>query len=231
MKAIARLFKRLLLIAILIFVGLQCWFFGWVLWWKYNPPQRTSFMSIRLDELREKNPQAKLQYQWVPYERISNHLKRAVIASEDDKFMDHNGFDWDGIEYALKKNQRKGRRVAGGSTISQQLAKNLFLSPSRSYLRKIQEAVITLMLEATWDKRRILEVYLNVVEWGNGVFGAEAGARRQFGISAASLGEYQAVRMAVMLPSPRRFEKALPPYAVEHAESVQERMRYSAIPR
>lgn len=188
-------------------------------------------MAIRLAELQANNPQARLQYQWVPYDKISINLKRAVVASEDDKFMDHNGFDWDGIEYALKKNQRKGKRVAGGSTISQQLAKNLFLSPSRSYIRKLQEAAITLMLESFWDKRRILEVYLNVVEWGNGVFGAEAGARKQFGQSAASLGEYQAVRMAVMLPSPRRFERNLPGYAIEHAHSVLARMRYSEVPR
>ena len=231
MKSIARTFKRLIFLALAALVIYQLWLFGWVLWWKSHPPHETSFMEIRLDELLQKNPKAKLQYQWVAYDRISNHLKRAVIASEDDKFMEHNGFDWEGIEYALKKNQRKGRRVAGGSTITQQLAKNLFLSPSRSYLRKIQEAVITLMIETTWDKRRILEVYLNVVEWGNGVFGAEAGARRQFGVSAAGLSEYQAVRMAVMLPSPRRFEKGLPSYVLEHAESVQERMRYSSIPR
>ena len=231
MKSIARTFKRLILVALAALVIYQLWLFGWVLWWKSHPPQETSFMEIRLDELQKKNPKAKLQYQWVPYDHISNHLKRAVIASEDDKFMEHSGFDWEGIEYALKKNKRKGKRVAGGSTITQQLAKNLFLSPSRSYLRKVQEAIITLMIEATWDKRRILEVYLNVVEWGSGVFGAEAGARRQFGISAAGLGESQAVRMAVMLPSPRRFEKGLPPYVLEHAESVQERMRYSSIPR
>ena len=188
-------------------------------------------MAIRLDELQEKNPQAKLQYQWVPYEKISANLKRAVVAAEDDKFMDHDGFDWEGIEYALKKNQRKGKKVAGGSTITQQLAKNLFLSPSRSYLRKLEEAAITVMIESLWSKRRILEVYLNVVEWGSGVFGAEAGARRHFGQSAAYLTESQAARMAVMLPSPRRFEKRLPAYASEHAVSVQERMRYSSIPR
>jgi monofunctional biosynthetic peptidoglycan transglycosylase len=231
MKFLMRMFKRVLLFAIAIILTYQLWLFGWIFWWKWNPPESTSFMSIRLNELRQKNPQAKLSYQWVPYERISVNLKRAVVAAEDDKFMEHNGFDWDNIERALKKNQRKGKRVAGGSTISQQLAKNLFLSPSRSYVRKIQEAVITMMIESLWSKRRILEVYLNVVEWGNGVFGAEAGARRQFAQSAASLGEYQAARMAVMLPSPRRFEKSLPGYASEHAESIQQRMRFSEVPR
>ncbi|HOY24878.1 MAG TPA: monofunctional biosynthetic peptidoglycan transglycosylase, partial [Cellvibrio sp.] len=201
------------------------------LWWKWNPVVETNFMEIRLDELQEKNPQAKLQYQWVPYEKISLNLKRAVVAAEDDKFMEHSGFDWAGIEYALKKNQRKGKKVAGGSTITQQLAKNLFLSPSRSYFRKLEEAVITVMIESLWDKRRILEVYLNVVEWGGGVFGAEAGAHRHFGQSAASLSTHQAARMAVMLPSPRRFEKRFPAYVTEHAQSVQQRMNYSSVPR
>jgi len=228
---VMRMLKRLLLILFLLLLAYQFWVFGWVLWWKYNPPSETHFMEIRLDELQEANPQAKLQYQWVPYEKISTNLKRAVVAAEDDKFMEHSGFDWDGIEYALKKNQRKGKKVAGGSTITQQLAKNLFLSPSRSYLRKVQEAIITLMIESLWSKHRILEVYLNVVEWGSGVFGAEAGARRHFGQSAAYLNEPQAARMAVMLPSPRRFEKRFPPYVSEHAQSVQERMRYSSVPR
>lgn len=228
---VMRLLKRLILLALLVVLAYQLWVLGWVLWWKSNPPIETNFMEIRLDELQENNPQAKLQYQWVPYEKISANLKRAVVAAEDDKFMDHSGFDWEGIEYALKKNQRKGKKVAGGSTITQQLAKNLFLSPSRSYVRKIEEAVITVMIESLWGKRRILEVYLNVVEWGNGVFGAEAGARKQFGQSAAFLSESQAAHMAVMLPSPRRFEKRFPAYVSEHAQSVQERMRYSSIPR
>jgi monofunctional biosynthetic peptidoglycan transglycosylase len=228
---VMRMLKRLLLILFLLLLAYQFWVFGWVLWWKYNPPRETNFMEIRLAELQEKNPQAKLQYQWVPYEKISANLKRAVVASEDDKFMEHSGFDWDGIEYALKKNQRKGKKVAGGSTITQQLAKNLFLSPSRSYVRKVQEAIITVMIESLWSKHRILEVYLNVVEWGSGVFGAEAGARRHFGQSAAYLNDSQAARMAVMLPSPRRFERRFPPYVSEHAQSVQERMHYSSVPR
>ena len=134
-------------------------------------------------------------------------LKRAVVAAEDAKFVDHEGFDWDGIERALEKNQKKGRIVAGGSTITQQLAKNLFLSPRRSYVRKVEEAIITVMLEAMLDKRRILELYLNVIEWGNGVFGAEAAARRYFGISAAQLSPEQAARLAAMAPNPRFYER------------------------
>lgn len=230
MKIIFRVVKRFTLLALVFLMAYQLWLLGWVIWWKYHTPQSTSFMSLRLHELHEKNPNATLQYQWVSYEKISVNIKRAVVASEDDKFMEHTGFDWEGIQSALEKNQRKGKRVAGGSTITQQLAKNLFLSPQRSYIRKLQEAVITVMLETLWGKQRILEVYLNVVEWGSGVFGVEAGARRQFGQSAASLGEYQAARMAVMLPSPRRFEHNLPPYVVAHSESVLARMRYSVVP-
>jgi monofunctional biosynthetic peptidoglycan transglycosylase len=190
-----------------VFIAWQLWLLGWVLLWKWVDPGTTRFMEIRLGELREKNPAAQLRQQWVPYERISPHLKRAIVASEDAKFVDHEGFDWDGIQKALEKNQRRGRTVAGGSTISQQLAKNLFLTPTKSYFRKAEEAIITLMLEALWSKRRILEVYLNVIEWGNGVFGAEAAARHYFGTSAASLGPEQAARLAGMVPNPRFYDR------------------------
>ena len=230
MRAIVKWSKKILLWLCLLFLLAQLWFFACVVYWRFYNPQQTHFMTLRLDELQQKNLQAKLQYQWVSYDKISINLKRAVVASEDDKFLEHNGFDWDGIEYALNKNQRKGKRMAGGSTITQQLAKNLFLSPSRSYARKFQEAIITVMIESLWSKRRILEVYLNVVEWGNGTFGAEAGARRHFGQSAAALSEYQAVRMAVMLPNPRKFERNPPAYVINHANSVLQRMGYSAIP-
>ncbi len=185
----------------------QGWYLGWILWWKWVDPHTTSFQSQRLGELREKNPKAELKKHWIPYAKISTHLKRAVIAAEDDKFIDHEGFDWEGIQKALEKNQKKGKVVAGGSTISQQLAKNLLLSPNKTVLRKLEEASITLWLELLWDKRRILEVYLNVVEWGSGIFGADAAARHYFGSSAAQLAPEQAARLAVMLPAPRRFEK------------------------
>jgi monofunctional glycosyltransferase len=154
-----------------------------------------------------KNPEARLKHQWVAYERISVHLKRAIIASEDAKFVDHEGFDWEGIQKAIEKNQKRGRTVAGGSTISQQLAKNLFLTPTKSYLRKAEEAVITLMLENLWSKRRIFEVYLNVIEWGNGVFGAEAAARHYYGSSAGQIGPEQAAKLAGMVPNPRFYDR------------------------
>ena len=226
-----RLTKRLALALLLLVLALQAWYLGWIVFWKFANPNMTRFMAIRLDELQEKKPGAELKHQWVPYERISPHLKRAVVAAEDDKFVDHEGFDWEGMQKALEKNQKKGKVVAGGSTISQQLAKNLFLSPAKTPWRKLQEAVITLMLEALWDKRRILEVYLNVVEWGEGVFGAEAAARRYFGLSAATLAPEQAARLAVMLPAPRRYEKN--PYSAfmnNHTQLILGRMQSAELP-
>jgi monofunctional biosynthetic peptidoglycan transglycosylase len=225
-----RLLKWLLASAVLLVLAYQLWVFGHLLWWTRFNPSQTSFMSLRLDELRQRSPDAQLRQQWVPYERISVHLKRAVVAAEDDGFVDHEGFDWEGIQKAMEKNRKKGRAVAGGSTISQQLAKNLFLSPSRSYLRKAQEAAITFMMEAVMDKRRILEIYLNVVEWGDGVFGAEAAAQRYYRVSAAQLGPEQAARLAVMLPNPRKYEKTFGPRLAAHAARVAARMHYSQVP-
>lgn len=231
MRPAPRWLKRSLSVVFLLLLLWQGWYLGWVLWWKWVDPRTTSFQSQRLAELREKNPKAELKKQWVPYERISVNLKRAVIAAEDDKFVDHEGFDWEGIQKAMEKNQKKGKVVAGGSTISQQLAKNLLLSPTKSVLRKGEEAIITLWLELLWDKRRILEVYLNVVEWGEGLFGAEAAARRYFGVGAAQLSAEQAARLAVMLPAPRRYEKN--PYSAYlngRAGLILGRMNYSEVP-
>ncbi len=190
-----------------VFVAVQLWFAAHIVWYRANPPGETAFMAQRLAELRARDPKATLQYRFVPYARISSHLKRAMIAAEDAKFVDHDGFDWDGIRIAMEKNRARGRIVAGGSTITQQLAKNLFLSPSQSWLRKGQEALIAAMLEALLPKQRIFELYLNVIEWGAGVFGAEAAARRHFGVGAAQLTVEQAARLAAMAPSPRRYER------------------------
>lgn len=230
--ALWRWTRRGLAVLVLLMLLLQLWYLGWVVWWRFVTPGTTSFMDLRLTELREKNPNAELKHQWQPYEKISVHLKRAVVAAEDDKFIDHEGFDWEGIQKAMAKNERKGRIVAGGSTISQQLAKNLFLSASKTPWRKAQEAVITLMLETLWDKRRILEVYLNVVEWGEGVFGAEAAAKRYFGSTAARLGPEQAARLAVMLPAPRRFEKnPYSGYLNGRTQLILGRMYYATVPK
>lgn len=224
--------KRGLALLVLVVLLMQLWYLGWVAWWRFVTPGMTSFMELRIEELREKNSGYELKHQWQPYEKISVNLKRAVVAAEDDKFIDHEGFDWEGIQKAMEKNEKKGRIVAGGSTISQQLAKNLFLSASKTPWRKAQEAVITLMLETLWDKRRILEVYLNVVEWGEGVFGAEAAAKRYFGTTAARLGPEQAARLAVMLPAPRRFEKnPYSPYLNGRTQLILGRMYYATVPQ
>lgn len=187
---------------VLAVIAVQLWFFSQVLYWKHFEPAASSFMERRLEALREKSPSASLRHQWVPYARISPYLKRAVVAAEDARFLDHEGFDWEAIQKAMARNERRGRIVAGASTISQQLAKNLFLSGSRSWLRKAQEALITWMLETTMSKRRILELYLNVVELGPGIYGAEAASRHYFGKSAAGLSEWEAASLAAGLPNP-----------------------------
>lgn len=186
---------------------LQLWFFGHVLWWTRYNPDSSAFMRQQLSVLREKNPKAELRHQWVPYDRISPSLKRAVIAAEDANFTDHDGVDWDAIERAYEQNLKKGKVVRGGSTITMQLAKNLFLSNERSYLRKGQELVITYMLEWTMSKERILELYLNVAEWGVGVFGCEAAARYYYGAPAARLTAEQSAQLAAMLPRPRFYDQ------------------------
>ncbi|HEY7237950.1 MAG TPA: monofunctional biosynthetic peptidoglycan transglycosylase [Burkholderiales bacterium] len=192
---------------VLAFVGVQLWFLAQVLYWGHYQSPTSAVMEQRLEALRARNPKAFLRHQWVPYERISVHLKRAVVAAEDAKFLDHEGFDWEAIVQARAKNESRGRVVAGASTISQQLAKNLFLWSERSWLRKGEEALITWMIEATMSKRRILELYLNYAEWGDGVFGAEAAARYHFGVPASALTAEQGAWLAAILPSPRRYER------------------------
>ena len=185
----------------------QIWLFAHICWWvKYNP-STSAFMEIRLEALQDRNPAAELRHKWVSYERISSNLKHALIASEDAKFVDHEGFDWEGIRNAYEKNLKRGRIVAGGSTISQQLAKNLFLSTKRSPWRKLEEAVITVMLESVMDKRRIFEIYLNIIEWGNGIFGAEAAAQHYFQVSSSKLSPEQAAWLAAIVPNPRYYER------------------------
>jgi monofunctional biosynthetic peptidoglycan transglycosylase len=217
----------------LVIAGLavQLWFFAHVLWWRSFQPDSSAFMDARVEQLRAKDAKTKLTHQWTPYERISTQLKRAVVAAEDAKFVDHEGFDWEAISKAIEKNERKGKVVSGASTISQQLAKNLFLSGTRSWVRKGQEAVITWMLETALSKRRILELYLNYAEWGEGVFGAEAAARYHFGVSAAALGPEQAAFLAAILPSPRRYGRgSVTPYVAGRIETILARMPAAQIP-
>ncbi|GGC08337.1 monofunctional biosynthetic peptidoglycan transglycosylase [Oxalicibacterium flavum] len=221
----------LIALPFLVVLVLQFYFFMQIGWWTRFDPESTSFMRHQLSVMREKNPKAQLKHQWVPYNRISNHLKRAIIASEDANFSGHEGVDWQALQKAYEKNQKKGRVVAGGSTITQQLAKNLFLSGERSYLRKGQEVVITYMLEFWMDKERIFEIYLNSVEWGVGVFGAEAAARHYYGVSAAGLSPYQAARLAVMLPNPRYYDvNRGSGYLARRTDLILRRMNSATLP-
>lgn len=210
----------------------QLWIFAHVLWWIDHDPASTAFMAAGLARQQDRHPDAELHHKWVPYEDISIHLKRAIVAAEDARFIEHEGFDVEGIQKAVEKNLKKGRLVAGGSTISQQLAKNLFLSAERSFIRKGQEAVITLMIEVTWSKRRILEVYLNVIEWGNGIYGAEAAARRYYKTSAAKLNRDQAAQLAAMVPNPRWYEhnRASRSY-LRRVAAIKRYMGHALVPR
>jgi monofunctional biosynthetic peptidoglycan transglycosylase len=231
LKSLWRSFGYALLLALIALALVQFWFFIHIWYWVDHNPESTAFMDARLERLREKSPRAALQQQWVPYHQISVNLKRAIVAAEDAKFLDHEGFDWDSIAKAYEKNLQKGKIVSGGSTISQQLAKNLFLSGERTWWRKAQEAVITVMLETIMTKRRILEIYLNVIEWGSGVFGAEAAARHHFGVAAAELAPEQAAQLAAMVPSPRRYRAgAETPYLQKRKEIILSRMNAAAVP-
>ena len=229
-KRVFRWLWRGLLLSITLVLGVQLWFFAHLFYWRDNNPSSTRFMRLAQTELQTKNPKARLSHTWVPYERISNHLKRAVIAAEDSRFLEHEGFDWDGIQHALEKNLTSGRARAGGSTITQQLAKNLFLTPSRSYLRKGQEAIIAKMIEALWSKRRILEVYLNIAQWGDGIFGAEAAAQHYYKASAARLGPAESARLAVILPNPRHYGRSFSPRLQKRALRIRSYMGSTHVP-
>lgn len=201
--------RWLLRIVLFLLAGIllyQVWFLLHIVYWRTYNPVSSAFMESRLAVLRQQHPDARLRHQWVAYAQISDHLKRAVIASEDGRFLQHQGFDFDAIQTAWKKNLKQRKWAAGGSTISQQLAKNLFLSDKKTLWRKLQEAIITLMLEKLLSKQRILEIYLNVIEWGEGVFGAGAAAQHYFGISASSLTTRQAAWLASMIPNPRYYD-------------------------
>ncbi len=221
----------IVVLPISLFLLLQLYFLIQIIWWRSFNPDSTSFMRKQEAILQEKDPKFVLKHKWVDYSKISRNLKRAVIASEDDGFSDHEGVDWDAMQKAFEKNKKKGKVVSGGSTITQQLAKNLFLSGERSYYRKGQELIITFMLEMCMDKERIFEIYLNSVEWGIGVFGAEAAARHYYGISAAALSPSQAARLAVMLPKPRYYDKNTgSAYLQRRSEIILRRMNSSELP-
>lgn len=171
-------------------------------------PGKTSFMKYREKEAMQRGRKYRVRKQWVPLSQISPYLIKAVLIAEDDKFWRHEGFDYEAIQKAVEKDIREKRFKLGGSTISQQLAKNLYLSPSKNPLRKIAEAVITWRMEKILSKKRILELYLNVVEWGDGIFGVEVASRYYFGKAAADLTPYEAARLAAVLPNPRKYSPA-----------------------
>ena len=191
----------------LLFFFYQLWILLHIFLWTVVNPSESAFMETRLEHLQEKDEKATLRHQWVNYNQISIHIKQAVIAAEDAKFIDHEGFDWEGIEKAYEKNKRRKKIVAGGSTISQQLAKNLFLSNQRTPWRKIEETMITLMLETILSKKRILEIYLNVIEWGNNVYGIEAASQRYYSAHAKELTSFQSAKLASMIPNPKYYER------------------------
>ena len=238
-----RQFGRLLGMLLLSLLALQLYFLLRIALMTLIDPQSTTFQRSEAWRLLTERGRIDWSQEWVADDRIAATLKRAVIASEDAAFTQHSGVEWDAIERAWERNQRAEARaeqrnqrgnglqppvqpkIVGGSTISQQLAKNLFLSGERTPLRKAQEFVLTLALEACLSKRRILEIYLNNVEWGEGVFGAQAAARHYYRVDAAQLGAFQAARLAVMLPAPKRFEKRPgSPYVIERAATVVARM-------
>lgn len=230
-KFLKRWFWRLLALLVGAVLLYQLWILGHIVYWNSHNPSTSAFMQERLNALQEKESGATLRYQWVSYENISPNLKRAIIAAEDGKFLEHEGFDFDAIQKAYEKNLEKGKFVRGGSTISQQLAKNLFLSGKKTPGRKIEEAVITLMLENVMSKRRILEIYLNKIEWGNGVFGAEAASRHYYGVSASALTAQQAARLAAMVPNPRFYDlNRNTPWLLKKTDVILKRMASTQVP-
>lgn len=240
---------RWLVLVVVAAIALQLFFVARIALMVVIDPQSTSFERSEAWRIRTTQADFHWRQQWMPYARISDHLKRAVIASEDGSFVNHEGVDWEALEKAWEKNSKAEARaqdlaaraparapgrppkVVGGSTITQQLAKNLFLSGERTLLRKGQEFVLTLMLEALLSKQRILEIYLNSVEWGDGVFGAEAAAQHYFRKPAARLGSYEAARLAVMLPRPKYFAaRPNSGYLASRAATIQARMSDAELP-
>ncbi|MFO1264659.1 MAG: transglycosylase domain-containing protein [Rhodoferax sp.] len=243
---------RWLLWVLVALVGLQLVFAARIAAMAWSNPQSTAFQRSEAWRIRHDQGSLHWRQQWVDYDRIADSLKRAVIASEDDSFTNHDGVDWEAMEKAWEKNAKaqaraarqkpadvttatskpaKPPKVVGGSTITQQLSKNLLLSGERTLLRKGQELVLTWMLEHLLTKRRILEIYLNSVEWGEGVFGAEAAAQHYFRKPASQLSSFEAARLAVMLPRPKYFEK-LPNsgYLANRAEVIVGRMGSAQLP-
>lgn len=234
-RPIKRLLLGAFLVGVLALLLYQLGLLAMVIWFNFRNPGVTPVMRETLAALRAEDPKASLEHQWAPYEDISTSLKRAVIASEDSGFTEHDGIEWDAIRKAWKYNQRQaelGRdRRRGGSTITQQVAKNLFLSNDRNYLRKGQELILTYMIEAIMSKQRILELYLNIAQWGSRAFGAQAAARHYFRTDAHRLSNSQAARLAAMLPNPAYYDThGVSSYLRSRASTTLARMRLVDIP-
>lgn len=229
--------RRWAKIILLSLVALVLVYHGWVLgrvfWYRSHNPEVTALMAQRMAEARAEGVEPKRVQAWVPYDRISPNLVRAVLAGEDSRFFDHSGFDWEEIRIAMEKDWNEGKFKRGASTISQQLAKNLFLSTSKNPLRKLHEALITKEMEWFLGKRRILEIYLNVIEWGDDIYGAEAAARHYFNTSAASLSAEQAAFLSAIIPSPNgAFNPAKHRPRVERRRGLIVRlMRHVVVPK
>lgn len=206
------------------------WFFGlsifFVVLFKFVPVPFTPLMAVRFIENKTGDNEVVFSHDWEPLENISPNLQKAVIASEDGNFLKHSGFDFIAIQKAMKSNE-KGRKLKGGSTISQQTAKNVFLWQGRSYLRKGLEAYFTVLIELIWGKERIMEVYLNSIEMGNGVYGAQAASRHWFSKDASDLSAREAAGIAAILPNPRKFSaSSSSSYINKRKEKIQRVMRY-----
>lgn len=198
----------------------------WVVALRFIPVYFTPLMFIRCAEQSQEGKDVVLKHDWIGISEMPYYAPTAVMASEDNFFMKHHGFDWDAIEQAAKEN-KNGKRLRGGSTISQQTAKNVFLWPGRSWVRKGLEAYFTFLIELMWPKERIMEVYLNSIEMGNGIYGISAAAETYWGVEAGQLSRMQCAQLAVILPNPREYSATSPgPYLRKRANSVFSTMKY-----
>lgn len=224
-------FAYLLLTPLFLLLAFNMYAYGSIIGLRTLAPSSTAFMNTRMAQLAERKPEVKRDYRWVDYQDISPHLKKALIASEDARFAVHGGFDWEGIRQAARRNRAQGEIRAGGSTISQQLVKNLFLNEERSYWRKAEEAALTAILEATTDKTRIYTLYLNVIEWGYGIYGAEAAAQHFYGVSAKQLNPRQAAALAARVSAPLRYaDQPNDPRLRRKTEIILKRMNSAKLP-
>ncbi|MBH0006205.1 MULTISPECIES: monofunctional biosynthetic peptidoglycan transglycosylase [unclassified Psychrobacter] len=226
MTSFGTFIKRLLLALMLLVVAFHILVVGLLLIWKTQPINNSMFM------LTHRLTGGTVTQTWAEYDAIAKSAKQAAIVSEDSTFSQHNGFDFKGIQAAQKKNEESGKKSAGGSTITQQLAKNLFLTSHRSYVRKAEEAVITVMIETLWDKQRIMTAYLNVAEFGNGIYGIDAAAHHYFDKSAANLNRDESALLIAMLTNPKYYQDNQGDKALRNKQRIiKKRMKNAVLPQ